>query len=125
MALAWQGTQEVSMKTCPDPMIQQPTDAIMRMNSLAAYGWHLHLHDVPDLYLRPDNISVTSRWASWSRWSPRSATPTRRPRRHRIRNLPRTLTLLTSCYPVLRFSQPTDHPDPGGRDSCSRPAKAA
>ncbi len=41
---------------CPDPMIQQPTDAIVPISSLAAYGSHLHLHDVPDLYLRPDNI---------------------------------------------------------------------
>lgn len=55
-ALTWQGTQEVSMKTCPDPMIQQPTDAIVPISSLAVYGSHLHLHDVPDLYLRPDNI---------------------------------------------------------------------
>lgn len=44
------------MKTFLDPMIQQPTHAMVRISLLAAYGSHLHLDDVPDLYLRPDNI---------------------------------------------------------------------
>jgi hypothetical protein len=106
-------------------LIQQPTDAIMRMNSLAAYGWHLHLHDVPDLYLKPDNILghqpmgiVEQMIAQISHSNPATASSSHR-------NLPRTLTPLTSCYPVLRLSQPTNQSDPGGRDSCSRPAKAA
>ncbi len=28
----------------------------MRIGSIAVYGSHLQLYDVPDLYLRPDNI---------------------------------------------------------------------
>lgn len=28
----------------------------MQISSLPAYGSHLHLHDMPGLYLRPDNI---------------------------------------------------------------------
>ena len=30
-AVTWQGTEHVSVETVPDPILQQPTDAIVRI----------------------------------------------------------------------------------------------
>ena len=45
-ALTWQGKSKVSVETVPDPKIQEPTDAIVRMTSTAICGSDLHLYDV-------------------------------------------------------------------------------
>lgn len=42
-ALCWHGTQNVSVDSVPDPKIQQPTDAIIRVTSTAICGSDLHL----------------------------------------------------------------------------------
>ena len=55
-ALTWQGTQKVSVETVPDPQIQEPTDAIVRMTSTAICGSDLHLYDVLGMYLKPGDI---------------------------------------------------------------------
>jgi threonine dehydrogenase-like Zn-dependent dehydrogenase len=55
-ALTWQGTQKVSVESVPDPKIQEPTDAIVRMTSTAICGSDLHLYDVLGMYLDPGDI---------------------------------------------------------------------
>ncbi|MCZ2402174.1 glutathione-dependent formaldehyde dehydrogenase [Paenarthrobacter sp. Z7-10] len=45
-ALTWQGRQSVSVETVPDPTIQEPTDAVVRITSTAICGSDLHLYDV-------------------------------------------------------------------------------
>jgi threonine dehydrogenase-like Zn-dependent dehydrogenase len=55
-ALTWQGTQKVSVESVPDPKIQEPTDAIVRMTSTAICGSDLHLYDVLGMYLEPGDI---------------------------------------------------------------------
>ncbi|MDP9432048.1 MAG: alcohol dehydrogenase catalytic domain-containing protein, partial [Actinomycetota bacterium] len=55
-ALTWQGTQQVSVETVPDPQIQEPTDAIVRMTSTAICGSDLHLYDVLGMYLTSGDI---------------------------------------------------------------------
>jgi threonine dehydrogenase-like Zn-dependent dehydrogenase len=55
-ALTWQGTEKVSVETVPDPQIQQPTDAIVRMTSTAICGSDLHLYDVLGMYIDPGDI---------------------------------------------------------------------
>jgi threonine dehydrogenase-like Zn-dependent dehydrogenase len=55
-ALTWQGTQKVAVETVPDPVIQQPTDAIVRITSTAICGSDLHLYDVLGMYLEPGDI---------------------------------------------------------------------
>jgi len=45
-ALAWHGTHDVRIDTVPDPTIQQPTDAIIRITTTAICGSDLHLYDV-------------------------------------------------------------------------------
>jgi threonine dehydrogenase-like Zn-dependent dehydrogenase len=55
-ALTWQGTGKVSVETVPDPVIQEPTDAIVRMTSTAICGSDLHLYDILGMYLKPGDI---------------------------------------------------------------------
>jgi threonine dehydrogenase-like Zn-dependent dehydrogenase len=55
-ALTWQGTQKVSVETVPDPQIQEPTDAIVRITSTAICGSDLHLYNVLGMYLEPGDI---------------------------------------------------------------------
>ena len=45
-AVTWQGTEHVSVETVPDPILQQPTDAIVRITSTAICGSDLHLYSV-------------------------------------------------------------------------------
>jgi threonine dehydrogenase-like Zn-dependent dehydrogenase len=45
-ALTWQGKRSVSVENVPDPIIQEPTDAIIRITSTAICGSDLHLYEV-------------------------------------------------------------------------------
>jgi threonine dehydrogenase-like Zn-dependent dehydrogenase len=55
-ALTWQGTSKVSVETVPDPKIQEPTDAVIRVTSTAICGSDLHLYDVLGMYIDPGDI---------------------------------------------------------------------
>jgi len=55
-ALTWQGTSKVSVETVPDPKIQEPTDAIVKMTSTAICGSDLHLYDVLGMYLDKGDV---------------------------------------------------------------------
>jgi threonine dehydrogenase-like Zn-dependent dehydrogenase len=55
-ALTWQGTGKVSVETVPDPKIQEPTDAVVRMTSTALCGSDLHLYDVLGMYLDKGDV---------------------------------------------------------------------
>jgi threonine dehydrogenase-like Zn-dependent dehydrogenase len=52
-ALTWQGKRDVRVETVPDPKIEQPTDAIVRITSTAICGSDLHLYEVLGMYLQP------------------------------------------------------------------------
>jgi threonine dehydrogenase-like Zn-dependent dehydrogenase len=55
-ALTWQGTGKVSVETVPDPKIEEPTDAIIRITSTAICGSDLHLYDVLGMYLDKGDV---------------------------------------------------------------------
>ncbi|GIM96174.1 zinc-dependent alcohol dehydrogenase [Paractinoplanes toevensis] len=55
-ALTWQGTGKVSVETVPDPRIQDPTDAIVRITSTAICGSDLHLYDVLGMFLDKGDV---------------------------------------------------------------------
>ncbi|MEU4243353.1 zinc-dependent alcohol dehydrogenase [Actinoplanes sp. NPDC026619] len=55
-ALTWQGTGKVSVETVPDPKIQEPTDAIVRITSTAICGSDLHLYDVLGMFIDQGDI---------------------------------------------------------------------
>jgi len=55
-ALTWQGDQNVQVIEVPDPQIQEPTDAIIRVTSTAICGSDLHLYGVLGPYLKPGDV---------------------------------------------------------------------
>src|SRR4051812_29891888 len=55
-ALTWQGKRDVRVETVPDPTIQEPTDAIVRITSTAICGSDLHLYEVLGMFLDPGDI---------------------------------------------------------------------
>lgn len=55
-ALTWQGIEDVAVSSVPDPRIEQPTDAIIRVTSTAICGSDLHLYKVLAPYLTKGDI---------------------------------------------------------------------
>ncbi len=55
-ALTWQGNQHVAVREVPDPRIQEPTDAIVKVTSTAICGSDLHLYGVLGPYLKPGDV---------------------------------------------------------------------
>jgi threonine dehydrogenase-like Zn-dependent dehydrogenase len=55
-ALTWQGKRDVRVETVPDPVLQEPTDAIVRITSTAICGSDLHLYEVLGPFLDAGDI---------------------------------------------------------------------
>ncbi|TDC40205.1 glutathione-dependent formaldehyde dehydrogenase [Micromonospora sp. 15K316] len=55
-ALTWQGKRDVRVAEVPDPRIEEPTDAVVRITSTAICGSDLHLYEVLGPYLEPGDI---------------------------------------------------------------------
>ena len=55
-ALTWQGRESVEVIEVPDPVIQEPTDAIIRVTSTAICGSDLHLYGVLGPYLTKGDV---------------------------------------------------------------------
>jgi threonine dehydrogenase-like Zn-dependent dehydrogenase len=55
-ALTWQGKRDVRVEEVPDPRIEEPTDAIVRITSTAICGSDLHLYEVLGPYLKPGDV---------------------------------------------------------------------
>ncbi|MGO4188839.1 zinc-dependent alcohol dehydrogenase [Pseudarthrobacter sp. TAF60_1] len=55
-ALTWQGKRSVSVENVPDPVIQEPTDAIVRITSTAICGSDLHLYEVLGPYMHKGDV---------------------------------------------------------------------
>ena len=55
-ALSWHGVRDVRVDTVPDPGIQEPTDAIIRVTSSGICGSDLHLYEVLGAFLEPGDI---------------------------------------------------------------------
>src|SRR3954447_8566353 len=88
-ALTWHGNRDVRVDTHPDPTIQEPTDAIIRVTSSGLCGSDLHLYEVLGAFLDEGDIlghepmgvveaggtaGARSRWASSRRWVRRRRT---------------------------------------------------
>ena len=50
-ALTWQARRRVEVTEVPDPRIEQPTDAIVRITSTAICGSDLHLYELMGPFL--------------------------------------------------------------------------
>ena len=55
-AVTWQGRRKVSVDTVPDPVIKEPTDAIIRVTSTNICGSDLHLYEVLGAFMSPGDI---------------------------------------------------------------------
>jgi len=55
-ALTWQGKRKVSVDEVPDPRIQEPTDAVIRITSTAICGSDLHLYELFSPFLKQGDI---------------------------------------------------------------------
>ena len=55
-AVTWQGTHDVSVEQVPDPTIEKPDDAIIRITSTAICGSDLHLYEVLGPFLDQGDV---------------------------------------------------------------------
>lgn len=55
-AVTWQGTRDVRVEEVPDPVIQEPTDAVIRVTSSGLCGSDLHLYEVLGPYLDAGDV---------------------------------------------------------------------
>ncbi|WP_460071232.1 zinc-dependent alcohol dehydrogenase [Streptomyces sp. YKOK-I1] len=55
-AVTWQGKRDVRVETVPDPEIQEPTDAVIRITSTGLCGSDLHLYEVLTPFMTPGDI---------------------------------------------------------------------
>ncbi|MBG6217807.1 threonine dehydrogenase-like Zn-dependent dehydrogenase [Arthrobacter sp. CAN_A6] len=55
-AVTWQGRRNISVDNVPDPQLQEPTDAIVRITSTAICGSDLHLYEVLSPYMDRGDI---------------------------------------------------------------------
>lgn len=55
-AVTWQGAGDVRVEDVPDPRIQEPTDAVVRVTSTAICGSDLHLYGPLGAFLEPGDV---------------------------------------------------------------------
>jgi threonine dehydrogenase-like Zn-dependent dehydrogenase len=55
-AVAWHGKRDVRVDTIPDPAIEAPTDAIIRITSTAICGSDLHLYEVLGPFMHEGDV---------------------------------------------------------------------
>jgi threonine dehydrogenase-like Zn-dependent dehydrogenase len=55
-AVTWHGKRDVRVDSVPDPTIQEPTDAIIKVTSAAICGSDLHLYEVLGAFMDPGDV---------------------------------------------------------------------
>ncbi|WP_282694505.1 alcohol dehydrogenase catalytic domain-containing protein [Streptomyces sp. CC208A] len=55
-AVTWQGRRKVTVETVPDPVLQEPTDVIVRITTSGLCGSDLHLYEVLGPFMEPGDI---------------------------------------------------------------------
>ena len=55
-AVTWQGRRDVQVTSVPDPVIEQPTDALVRITSSGICGSDLHLYEVLGPFIDPGDV---------------------------------------------------------------------
>lgn len=55
-AVTWQGPKQISVDHVPDPVINQPTDAIIRVTTTGLCGSDLHLYEPLSPFMTPGDI---------------------------------------------------------------------
>jgi threonine dehydrogenase-like Zn-dependent dehydrogenase len=55
-AVVWHGTEDVRVDSVPDPVLQEPTDAVIRVTSSGICGSDLHLYKVLGMFMEEGDI---------------------------------------------------------------------
>jgi threonine dehydrogenase-like Zn-dependent dehydrogenase len=55
-AATWQGVRDVRIEEVPDPVIEEPTDAIIKVTSSGLCGSDLHLYEVMSPFMTPGDV---------------------------------------------------------------------
>jgi threonine dehydrogenase-like Zn-dependent dehydrogenase len=55
-AVTWQGREDVRVEKVPDPVIEEPTDAVIRVTSTAICGSDLHLYSTLGMYMHAGDV---------------------------------------------------------------------
>ncbi|WP_181312311.1 alcohol dehydrogenase catalytic domain-containing protein [Nocardioides campestrisoli] len=55
-AVTWQGTEDIRVEEVPDPKIEEPTDAVIRVTSTGLCGSDLHLYQPLSPFMTPGDI---------------------------------------------------------------------
>ncbi|MEA2214239.1 MAG: hypothetical protein QOF83_4187 [Solirubrobacteraceae bacterium] len=55
-AVTWHGKRDVRVDSVPDPAIEKPTDAVIRITTTAICGSDLHLYEVLSPFMNPGDI---------------------------------------------------------------------
>ena len=55
-ALTWQGNRDVRVEEVPDPKIERPTDAVIKVTSSGVCGSDLHLYEVLGAFIDPGDV---------------------------------------------------------------------
>ncbi|MDX6297237.1 MAG: hypothetical protein QOI51_1094, partial [Nocardioidaceae bacterium] len=55
-AVTWQGKRDVRVEEVPDPRIEEPTDAIIKVTSTGLCGSDLHLYEVLAPFMNAGDI---------------------------------------------------------------------
>ena len=55
-AVTWQGKRNISVETVADPVIQEPTDAVIKVTSTAICGSDLHLYEIMTPFMEKGDI---------------------------------------------------------------------
>ncbi|MGW1835205.1 zinc-dependent alcohol dehydrogenase [Streptomyces sp. NPDC002067] len=55
-ALTWQGKRDVRVETVPDPVIEKPSDVLVKITSTGICGSDLHLYEVLGPFMTPGDI---------------------------------------------------------------------
>ena len=66
-AVTWHGKRDVRVESDPDPRIEQPTDAIVRITSSAICGSDLHLYELFGPFLEAGARWPCSAWVRSAR----------------------------------------------------------
>jgi threonine dehydrogenase-like Zn-dependent dehydrogenase len=55
-AVTWHGSRDVRVEDVPDPVLQEPTDALVRITSTGLCGSDLHLYELLGPFLTPGDV---------------------------------------------------------------------
>lgn len=55
-AVTWQGKRDVTVEEVPDPRIEEPGDAVIRVTSTGICGSDLHLYEVLGAFMNPGDV---------------------------------------------------------------------